>query len=391
MKRLIICCDGTWQDAGCTFPTNVAKIAASIKPVANNGTIQSVYYGAGIGTNGIWNKIFGGGLGIGIDFSIKDAYRFICLNYKPGDELYMFGFSRGSYLVRSLAGLIYNSGLLRPEHLDKLDCKGCEINAYQLYRNRNDDFKPGSEIAKKFRFKFCVNDPYCIGDNQGRVPIRLLACWDTVGSLGLPPIGIFNIKAFYLPWLIKRFPGKYRFHDIRLSKIIVNALHAVSIDERRKVFNVTLMAKDDEKMDSNGNVRTVTGEIQKIRQVWFPGDHPSVGGGVKALQGLSDATLYWVIEQTEQLDLGLEFDLSRIPYKPDPGKFDYKTSFSKIDWLNLLGLIWRKLNDETHFDTDIHRSAKLRWRDCDKYRPETLKEKFEKEMNMWKGREKVNF
>lgn len=322
-------------------------------------------------------------MGKGIDFHIKDSYRFLCLNYEPGDEIFLIGFSRGSYTARSLAGLLYNSGLLRPEHLDKIDTDKSSIGAYQLYRSRGDIHKPGAEISKKFRQDYCVMVECCSGDDQGRVPIKLVACWDTVGSLGIPPIGLFNIKAFFPNRLLKRFPGKYSFYDTNLSRIVLNALHAVSIDERRKIFDVTLMSKAPEKMDANGDVPTVIDSKQLLRQVWFSGDHGSLGGGELRLQGLSDGALVWMMEQIEDLDLGLEFDLSRIPNPPDRTKIDYKTHFFKIDWLMIPGIIWREINQNVSFERDIHESVKLRWRDLADYRPKNLAKRFEKELGEW--------
>jgi uncharacterized protein (DUF2235 family) len=383
MKRLIVCSDGTWQEAGHTFPTNVAKIAASIKPRASDGTLQVVFYSDGVGTNGLLDRIIGGGTGYGLDLHIKDAYRFLCLNYEPGDEIYLFGFSRGSYTTRSLVGLIYNSGLLRPEHLEKIDAIGTCVGAYQLYRSREDECKPGSEIAKKFRHDYCVSVDCCSGDDQGRVPIKLLACWETVGSLGIPTIGVFNLKSFFPQWLLKLFPGKYRFHDVRLSRIVLNALHAVAVDERRKVFKVTLMDKDPEKMDKNGDVLTVTGSIQGLRQVWFPGDHGSIGGGEKWLQGLSDAALAWMIDHVERLDSGIQFDLARMPFPLDPKHFDYGVHFFKINYLMIPGLFWRKINSDAMFERDVHESVKLRWRDLNHYRPKNLSQKFRGELEQW--------
>jgi uncharacterized protein (DUF2235 family) len=139
-------------------------------------------------------------MGNGIDFNIKDAYRFLCLNFESGDEIYLFGFSRGSYTIRSLAGLLYNSRLLRPEHLDKIDKKdhvsvpASSIAAVKILQT-------GSEASKKFRHDYCVRVKCSTERDQGRVPITLLACWDTVGSLGIPTLGLFNPSSFVPQWL----------------------------------------------------------------------------------------------------------------------------------------------------------------------------------------------
>lgn len=112
MKRLVVCCDGTWQALKSPYPTNVVKIAQAVRSFSRDGQHQIVFYLEGLGTEGQTGKVLGGFLEMGIDKTIEDAYRFLCLNYVPGDEIYLFGFSRGAYTVRSLVGLIYCSGLL---------------------------------------------------------------------------------------------------------------------------------------------------------------------------------------------------------------------------------------------------------------------------------------
>jgi uncharacterized protein (DUF2235 family) len=398
MKRLVVCCDGTWQDFGKTFPTNVAKIAAAVKPDGDDGVLQCVYYATGVGTNGLWNKLFGGGFGAGIDFNIKDAYRFLCLNYQPGDEIYLFGFSRGAYTVRSLAGLIYNSGLLRKKHIDRLEGKGNNYGAYMLYRNRGDDFKPSSDNAKNFRNNYCVD--VCSGDDKGRVPITLLACWDTVGSLGIPTVGWLNLRKCVphrlRKWIrnrslskitrLRRFMmhlvfGRYRFHDTRLSRIVLQALHVVAIDERRKVFDVTPMEQDPKKKDEKGAFLTVvSGQAQKLHQIWFPGEHGCIGGGDEKLQGMSDAALVWMMEQVKHQGLGLTFDPAQAPYPPDPAKFNYTIPFGKVSLFWIVGWLWRQINHDADFESDIHETAKKRWRDIPGYKPENLKRRFPAEL-----------
>ena len=111
MKRLIVCCDGTWNRLDTQCPTNVVRVAQAVKRTASDGVPQIVFYDEGIGVDS--NKIVGGVTGLGIDKNIQDAYRFLSFNYDRGDEIYLFGFSRGAYTVRSLAGMIYCSKLGR--------------------------------------------------------------------------------------------------------------------------------------------------------------------------------------------------------------------------------------------------------------------------------------
>lgn len=170
-----------------------------------DGTQQVIFYDSGVGTQGAVDKIVGGGLGEGIDINIKELYTFLALNYDDGDEVYLFGFSRGSYTVRSLAGLIYESGLVRRDHIQFLN------EAYELYRE-NEDVE--SERAVSFR-----------QEHGERIPIKLVACFDTVGSLGLP---------FEGPSFIGRFQReRYQFHSTKLNPMIENAIHMLGIDEDR--------------------------------------------------------------------------------------------------------------------------------------------------------------
>src|SRR5689334_12397706 len=116
MRRLIVCADGTWNRPdekaadGSDAPTNVVKIARAIRPADRDGVTQVTYYHTGVGTHNPSGSLFGGPFGAGLDPNIADCYRFLSHNYVPGDELYFFGFSRGADTVRSLAGLIRNSG-----------------------------------------------------------------------------------------------------------------------------------------------------------------------------------------------------------------------------------------------------------------------------------------
>src|ERR671933_959348 len=143
MKRLIVCCDGTWQQLTSPYPSNIVKLAQAVKPIASDGVPQIVFYDEGIGTDS--NKLLGGATGLGIDRNIEDAYRFLSLNYVAGDEIYMFGFSRGAYTVRSLAGMIYCAGLLSRRNVTMAS------QAYELYRKR--EISPKHAEAKSFREK----------------------------------------------------------------------------------------------------------------------------------------------------------------------------------------------------------------------------------------------
>jgi uncharacterized protein (DUF2235 family) len=329
MKRLVVCCDGTWNGLSGKYPTNVLKLSQAIQTADAAEIPQLVYYEEGLGTKW-YDRIVGGAFGWGIDDQIADAYRFLCLNYDPGDEIYCFGFSRGAYTVRSLVGLIYCSGLLNRSNIHKIP------EAYQIYRDRG--IKPSNPKAEAFRKQY--------GD---RVPITVLGCWDTVGSLGIPDL----VPFVPLDGLVNQ---KYQFHDTKLSAIIQRAFHAMAIDERRKSFVVTHMEKSDKNPD------------QVIREVWFPGTHGCVGGGTSANRGLSDGGLQWMMEQVSESGLHLAFD----PSKVEDGivlnpLIDFDTDMGIFQ---LAGVLDRPIEEGIEA---LHRSVEKRWSDRKDYRPKNLK------------------
>jgi uncharacterized protein (DUF2235 family) len=360
MKRLVVCCDGTWQDLSKEYPTNVVKIAQAVK--TDDTTVpQIVFYGQGIGSGGeLFNRVGGGAFGWGIDQNIQDAYRFLCLNYNPGDEIYLFGFSRGAYTVRSLAGLIRCAGGLLPRNEVRQTPKVYNIYRSHIHKDNQKDLERKTKEMQK------------VSSRMQSVRITLLGCWDTVGSLGIPQT---------IPLLSKQVNKKYQFHDHQLSNIIDNALHAVAIDERRKVFDVTPMEQSQNNIARN----------QKLRQVWFPGDHGCVGGGTKDVQGLSDAALEWMIEEMQALKLGLELDPNLVECdlaSTDPAKRYGIHPNHEIKFTNKVGPLFRMgglhdrpiaqsgENPATILEQRLHKSVIERWKHgLLNYRPKNL-EKF---------------
>ena len=277
MKRIITCSDGTWNKPSVTqkgkpIRTNVQKIFDLICKRDDKNVLQIKYYDQGIGAEGTWfTRTFEGATGKGIDNNIMDAYKFIVWNYEPDDEIYLFGFSRGAYTARSLAGLIRKSGILKKNDLNLLS------KAYQLYRNH--DAGPESEEAKQFRSANSF-DVY---------NIKFIGVWDTVGSLGIP-LHLFQ-------WFNKK---KYSFYDTTLSSIVKYAYHAISIDENRGNFKPTLWEL------SPNRARDFE---QVLEQRWFAGVHSNIGGGYPD-EGLSDIALKWITEKAA--DTGLGYDLKKL-------------------------------------------------------------------------------
>jgi len=276
MKRIIVCCDGTWnkpgiKDRGVIVRTNVQKIYEAVNTETGNDK-QVKFYGQGVGTGfSVRDRFLGGGTGLGIDRNIQDVYKFIMWNYEPDDQLYLFGFSRGAYTVRSLAGLIRNCGVMKPEYLHLVN------EAYQLYRDRTALTSPDSDLMKAFKRSY--------GIDKHDTPIQLLGVWDTVGALGIPL------------WWFKWFNKKYMFHDVKLSTQIKHAYHALAIDEQRNIFEPALWVINESSINEFNP--------QKCEQVWFPGVHSNVGGGY-CDTGLSDTALLWMVEKASET--GLEFE-----------------------------------------------------------------------------------
>jgi uncharacterized protein (DUF2235 family) len=274
VKRIVACCDGTWNTASQPFPTNVERLAKEIAPQAPDGTEQVVHYHDGVGTSP-GERLFGGAFGFGLSAVVRDVYRAVVTAFRPGDEIYAFGFSRGAYTARSLVGLIRNCGILRPEHVDRLDA------AYDLYRRRDPSSSPDADEAKAFRAQYSFE-----------TRIRFVGVWDTVGSLGIPLSGSELVDTLNRPW---------QFHDTRLSSTVDAACHAIAVDERRRPFRPTLWEP------------TSDGEVVR-HQTWFAGCHGDVGGG-NPEHGLSDITLRWMAAHATDAGLALAPDSPLSPQR----------------------------------------------------------------------------
>lgn len=309
MKRLVFCFDGTWNRLDSPHPTNVLITAESVLPLTPDGRAQLIFYDEGVGTDK-HDRIRGGLFGSGLVKNLADAYRFLIFNYSPGDEIYVFGFSRGAYTARSFVGLLYACGIISRS-------KAALVNdAIELYKQRDDT---GYYEEQLFTFRQ-NNSPYVYRSEkekarrsrihgmppQKQLQISFLGVWDTVGALGIPA------RYSWLSWINK----KHKFHNVKLSSFVKQARHAVAIDERRRDFAPTLWENLKEMNAASNSAEDAPNAA--YQEQWFPGVHSSIGGGGDR-RGLSDLALQWVLTGARDAGLVLDPDgISRVvEFKPD--------------------------------------------------------------------------
>ena len=379
-KRIVFCADGTWngpeQQTGVTpidsnddqGELNGAKVTNVVKLFANlagrvtpetmamrdeqekvvvdpaGGTVQIAKYIHGVGdSNSFLKKAMGGMFGMGVIARIVRGYTFISRNYDPGDEIHIAGFSRGAYTARALAGLIASVGLLNRAHYDPTD----KNEAYRLgiaawCRSRNTTLNGAGKLTDlanhllNFVSGFFAHK---LKPNQliPNVPIKSVAVWDTVGSMGIPAYA--GDKRYDV----------FRFVDTKLSDKVQNGFHAMAIDELRMDFPVTAW-------DSRAG----------IKQVWFIGAHADVGGGYSAQESrLSDIALDWMMKQLAEVGVRLATPLT---YKPEPLIAPaIHQPWSKAPF----ALLPRSPRQVAGTDT-IHDSVLRRWQADASYRPQSM-------------------
>jgi uncharacterized protein (DUF2235 family) len=284
-RRIAFCADGTWD--GVSNNTNVYRISNAIVDIPG---VQYSFYDNGVGADGTpIEKLLGGAFGAGLFQKIKDGYSKIASVYEDGDEVFLFGFSRGAYTARSLAGMIASCGL--PTKNPDANLVNTAFNAY-----RNKDQR-GAILAGLGAYGMTA------------AKMTMVGVWDTVGSLGIP--AMFGAVS----------PLLYGFLDTGLHPDILNAFHAVAIDERREEFPATLWKPPF----SSGQI---------VEQVYFCGVHCDVGGGYAddptTGTALSDITLSWMISKAA--GLGLVFDAGVLAKYPSPIDKKYALDTRHESW-----------------------------------------------------------
>jgi uncharacterized protein (DUF2235 family) len=320
-KRIAFCADGTWDSA--SNQTNVYKIYKSLSVSAD----QMPFYDDGVGASGLAViKLLGGAFGTGLFQKIKDAYTKIAHVYEAGDQIYIFGFSRGAYTARSLAGMIVACGLPTKNFSDEL-----VETAFQAYRKKD---QRGQLLDT---LKDCDMYP---------AKITMVGVWDTVGSLGIP--AIFGAVS----------PVLYGFLDTTLHPAVLNAYQALAIDEMRCEFPPTLWSSQP-------------APGQTLEQVWFCGVHSDIGGGEPDDRGastaLSDIPLSWMMSKAANLGLQFASDASsRYAFPTDP-----KYALDKLhdSWNPIWGFPKRRSIDK---DAVLADSVILRSQHDNAWRPMNL-------------------
>jgi len=299
MKRIAVLIDGTWNKEGGGADTNVAKldsgkrVSPCIKAVASDSTEQLVHYHDGVGVDGdLTQKLLGGAIGLGLKKIIQEVYDFIVDHYEANDEIYIFGFSRGAYAARALAGLIGASGIQRRQNADVFEAAWAHYRVAPKVRQQPATGTAGDRKA----INVYETQREAFHDNR---TVTCVAVWDTVGSYGIP-------AGFGLAPLARYFTlVTLGFHDTSFGDHVEVGLHAVAVDEHRRPFVPTFWT-------------IPKGQQPKghVEQTWFAGAHCNVGDGY-ADSGLSDLALIWMVARVQALT-GLEFDADAVRSSTKP-------------------------------------------------------------------------
>jgi uncharacterized protein (DUF2235 family) len=300
-KNIVVCSDGTGNTAIKGRGTNVFKLfeAVDLNRHRTDPTLppQVAIYDDGVGTEDFKPvRILAGATGYGLSRNVRQLYKELVRIYDPADRIFLFGFSRGAFTVRTLAGLIGFCGIVDVRRLDTVEALTATVaRAYRAYRRRyrtplvklvRGDVDPGE--IERFRAECCLEPPPAI---------HFVGVWDTVDAVGLP---------FHLAELINRTVYRFKFPDLHLGPVVRAACHALAVDDERHSFHPLLWHHRG-------------GDDRRIDQTWFAGAHSNVGGGYPK-QGVSLVALEWMLEKAEQAGLRLV-----------PGDREYYRDHANVD------------------------------------------------------------
>ncbi|NNK77722.1 MAG: DUF2235 domain-containing protein [Litoreibacter sp.] len=317
----VVILDGTMSTLEEGFETNAGATFRLLSEMAPSSAI-SLKYEAGIQWQG-WRRAIDVLAGVGINRQIRRAYGYIASRYRPGDRIFLFGYSRGAYAVRSLAGVIDQIGLLRA------DC-ATERNVRQAYRHYRGD--PKAIAAQSFRKAMC----------HEAAPVEMVGVWDTVRALG-----------FRAPIIWRLSPVEHVFHNHDLGETTRHGYHALALNETRRVFEPVLWTSHPD----------YTG---KVEQVWFRGTHGDVGGhltGCEAARPLANISLVWILDKAEKCGLPLPQDWrSRYPCDADAPSIGTWRGLGKLFIQRQRRLVGADPSERIHHSALGHLSSKERIR-----------------------------
>lgn len=337
MKRLALFLDGTWNKP--EDNTNVWRLYTMVDSIDGAGNQQVAYYDSGVGTKW-YDKLRGGALGTGLTGKVKLAYEWLVRNYDEGDEIFIFGFSRGAYTARSVAGIVSRCGLLLPGATTSV------AEVFDRYRSEQRGRAPETQ----------------------KVDINFIGVFDTVGALGIPGLS----------------RKRYRFLNPHPSTTYKAMYHALAVDENRKPYRATSWTR----WAPAGKEPDALKSDQALEQRWFVGVHSNVGGGYRGDE-LASVPIAWL--QQNAVSRGLKFRRLIAP-KKTAHMGEIRDSFGKflgrLYWAVRLGRrYWRPIgappraanrlaNDQRGHSYDLNQVVDKtvfdRYQNDPDYRPENL-------------------
>ena len=309
-KNIVVCCDGTGNEISENI-SNVLKLYRTLQKTGKAGPEQSVFYDPGVGTLARpdpWIKfkqdtkaVLGLATGRGLDDNVLSSYRFLIDNYDDGDDIFLFGFSRGAYTVRVLAALIHRVGLLFRQQSNLADQA---LAAYKQTPLRAE--QETVELRESATSQSEADQALSIDDRAAQFArivstrwptIKFVGVWDTVASVIVPEFGKFPF------FNLEDLAYSHSNPSVRVFR------HAASIDERRRLFRLLRWVEPQIFMDKRfGNMNN--GKPQDIKQIWFAGVHADIGGGYAEKESaISKYPLIWMIEQAVEHGLAVDRDI----------------------------------------------------------------------------------
>lgn len=350
-RQLALFLDGTWNTTDDN--TNIWRL----RSICESGPEQAVYYDTGVGT-AFGERVRGGLFGYGLSEEVVQAYRWIMESYRPGDRIFIFGFSRGAFTARSLAGFISKCGMLKP---------GAPISLKQLYaRYRREKINSIRRINTMAESDLCQEEKW-LKRYSMPIPIWFQGVFDTVGALGVP-FGNFP--------RLSRTEFSFLETDLRINN--TRAFQALAIDEHREAFAPTLWKKTV----TAGSDSYPPRSIDDVEQRWFPGAHADIGGGYD--DGLlAQHPLRWLLNRAKQRGLRVK---DEVEIDLDSNLAPIHDSFAQMGggvyrMIKLGKRHYREIGSKplvignettTMINESIDASVFDRWRDDKTYRPKNL-------------------